>query len=385
MKRVFILFFIAISISANALVAHAATSFSADRSIIVASSSTGNAYVGGASVTIAAPITGDLSAIGGEVVITAPVSGDELLLAGSAISRASVEGDLRAVGGNITIEKPVAGDLVAFGLSVYDSGRAGGSVFIVALNSTVTNGASGPITIYGNNVSLAGNFDKDVMVITSGHLSLAEGTVIKGKLYYEAPEMASIPASAKVVGGVEYKNLSYLPNAGTSRTLALMSVGLFLLVRIFGALILAGLFTGLFPRLTQAVVDRAYTGSLRSTLLTTLLGFATLVATPILFVALLLTFVGIGIAIFIFIAYALVMFLALVYAGILLGGVFARRYAGRRITLWHEGVLGMLALSIFSLLPIIGPIVLLLITIFAAGALLLIFFDFSFPGEKSLP
>ena len=57
--------------------------------------------------------------------------------------------------------------------------------------------------------------------------------------------MASIPASATVAGGVEYTDASYLPDAGTSRVLALVSIGFFLFVRILGALILAGLLAGL--------------------------------------------------------------------------------------------------------------------------------------------
>lgn len=303
-------------------------------------------------------------------------------MAGSISSRAPIAGDFRAAGGSINVEEPIDGDLVAFGFSVYDTGRAGGSVFITAADISMKNGAAGPVTVYGNNVSLAGNFSDNVTAVVGGHLTLAPGTVIHGKLSYEAPEPATIPASATIEGGIRYTNASYLPSASTSRALAFVSIGVFLLVRILGALILAGLLAGLFPRLAEAVTERAYTQSPRSILLTMLLGFAAFVATPALFILLALTFVGIGLALLLLLLYALLAILALIYAGILLGGLFARRFLGREAVLWHDGVLGVFALSLIALVPIVGPLIVLFLATFSAGALLMIFFHFAFPHEE---
>lgn len=367
---------------ANALAARAPASFSAERSLLSASSSPGNAYAAGASVVVTAPVAGDLSAVGGSIIAAATVGGDELLLAGSVSSRARVAGDLRVIGWNTDIEESVAGDLVAFGYSVYDAGRAGGSVFIIAANATLANGAGGPVTIYGNNVSLAGDFSGDVSIVASGRVSLAASTTIRGRLSYEAPDTAVIPPSVAIAGGVEYTNASYLPDVGTSRVLALISIGLFLFARIFGALILAGLLAGLFPKLAEAVAARVYARRARDILLTALLGFATLAATPVLLVTLSLTFVGLGLALLLLIFYALVAFLAVMYAGILLGSSIARRFAARENVLWRDGVLGMLALSLITLVPVVGMGVALLLTAFSAGALMQIFFDFAFPRER---
>jgi len=370
------------SLPSNVFAADTSTaSFSAARSILTESPSPGNSYAAGFSVVVTAPIFGDFSAAGGSITTAAPVDGDVLLLAGSLSSRAPIDGDLRAAGGSISIEKSIGGDLVALGLSVYDSGRARGSVFIAALNTVLANGASGPVTIYGNNISLAGDFGGDVTIVAAGRLALAPNTKIHGTLSYEAPETAIIPASASILGGVEYKNISYLPDAGTSRALAFMSVGFFLFVRILGALILAGLLAGLFPRLAEVITERIYTVRARSILLTTLLGFAVLVATPILLSLLVLTFVGIGVALLIFIAYALIVFLSLLYAGILIGSILARRYMRRTIVLWHDGVIGMLIFSLIALVPFVGLVIMLLLTAFSAGALLIVFFNFAFPRE----
>ncbi len=361
------------------------SSFALAQSLLATSSSPGNAYAAGASIVLTAPVAGDFSAFGGSVITASPIQGDTLLLAGSVRSRAAVAGDVRTAGGSISIDEPIGGDLVALGYSVIDAGRVSGSVLIAALNTTISHGANGPVTVYGNNVSLAGNFAGDVHIVAGGRVTLAASTTILGALSYQAPEPASIPESALIRGGVTYTSASYLPNVGTSRILALISVGFFLFVRILGALILAGLLAGLFPTFAQRVVDHAYTERLRSILLTTLLGFAIFVATPILFVMLLLTFVGIGLALLLFIVYALLAMLALLYSGILLGSALARRYARRETVLWRDGVLGMLIFSIGTLVPGVGLVAASLLMCFTAGTLLQIFFRFAFPHDDRAP
>lgn len=382
MRGIFFIATLFLLLPAGAFAASVPASFGAERSLLIASTSAGNAYVAGFSVVLTAPVLSDFSVLGGSVVTAAPITGDGLFIGGSVNSRAAIGGDLRAVGGSIDVAEPVAGDLAAFGFSVRDTGRVRGNVFIIAANAAVLNGASGPVTIYGNDVSLDGEFADNVEVIASGRLTLAASTTIRGTLSYQAPDTADIPSSARIIGGVKYTSVSYLPSSDTSHILELMSIGLFLFVRIFGALLLAGLLAGLFPKLAQQVVDSAYTGRPRDWLLTTLLGFAILVATPILLLLLLLTFVGVGLALLLFLLYALIVLLAFVYAGILLGGACVRRFRRREVVLWRDGVLGMLALSLIALVPFVGPLILLLLTTFSAGALLSIFFRYAFPHDE---
>lgn len=360
----------------------APASFSAAQSLVATSSSPGNSYAAGASIVLTAPVAGDFLACGGSVILAAPVSGDSLILAGSLNSRANMKGDFRAAGGSIDINESVAGDLVALGYSVRDAGRVRGSVFIVAANATISDGALGPVTIYGNNVSLAGDFSSDVSIVASGRVALAPGTTIRGSLAYESPDKAMIPASATVAGGITYTNAAYLPDVSTSRMLAFVSIGFFIIARIIGALILAGILAGLFPKFAETIVDRVFRERPRDILLAELLGFAILVATPIVVAMLLLTFVGIGLALLILVLYALLFLLSLVYAGIVIGGMFARRFIRREQILWHDGVLGMAILSLIALVPVIGLPIALLLMLFAAGVLLQTFFRFAFPRHE---
>jgi hypothetical protein len=370
-------------VPASAFAATTPASFSAGRTVLSASTSPGNAYAIGISVVVTAPSLGDVTLAGGSLLSAAPIQGDALFIGGSINSRASVEGDVRAIGGNIILERPIAGDLVAFGFSVSDMSRPKGSVFIGGANVTLVAGAGGPVTIYGNNIFLDGEFSSDVRIFSSGRVRLAPTAVIRGSLSYEAPEPAVIPASVVIEKGITYTNATYLPDAGTSRLLAYVSIGFFLFVRILGALILAGLLAGLFPRLAESVVQHLYTRDIRSILLTMLLGFGILVATPVLLTLLLLTFVGMGLALLLLILYVLLLLLAVMYSGILIGSIFARRFARRETVLWRDGVLGMLVFSLIALLPIIGLPLLSVLMLFTAGTLLQLFFNFVFPRNTS--
>ncbi len=371
----------ALLVPAGAMAARAVpASFAAKQSLIFASSTPGNAYGTGAAVTVTAPVGGDLTAGGGSVVDAAPVSGDALLVGGTISIRSLVKGDVRSVAGHLVLDAPVGGDLAALAYAVDARTLIGGSTLIGAGTANVTGGATGPVKIYANDVSLAGHFGSNVTVVAAGHLTVAASTTIAGTLIYQAPESAVIPASASI-GAVRYSSPSYLPPAGTSHVLAFASVGILLLARIIGALILAGLLAGLFPRLASTVSARALESSMRRILLTMLLGFAALVATPVLILLLALTFVGYGIALILLIAYGLLVTLSYTYAGILLGGIGASRFERRSSIFWRDGILGMFILSLVALVPILGLIIMLLLMTFVGGVLLTLFFKLAFPHE----
>jgi len=317
------------------------------------------------------------------MVIGAPIAGDALLASPSIDLRAAVKGDFRALGGHIQIKAPITGDLVAFGGSVEDSVMGAHSVFIVAANTTLSAGATGPVVIYGNNVALDGEFMGDVRVVALGRVALGDHTHIHGSFSYEAPEEAVISPSAVIDGGAQYTGTSYLPSTKEARTIAFVSVGVFLLVKILGALILAGLLAGLFPRFSAALATRAFGAPTRSVLLTILLGFALLVATPALLLLLAVTFVGIGLALLVLVAYLLLVGVSLVYSGILVGVALAWRFEHRKTVLWRDGVVGMFLLSLVSLIPFVGGALILLLTTFSMGACTLIFFHAAFPHSEA--
>lgn len=361
------------------------SSFAAERSLFLASSTPGNAYAGGATITITGETGGDLSVAAGSLTLGAPVKGDALLAAGSLMLRAAITGDLRAIAGSITIAEPVAGDAVVVGGAISATAPVGRDTLIVGGRVGLLGGAAGPVTVYGNEISLGGSFAGDVRVVAGSHVSLAENTKIAGELSYEAPQEATIPSSAVIKGGVHYTGTSYLPTRQEAHAVALASFGVFLFVKILGALLLAGLLAGLFPRLGEAVAAQTFSASARGVFLTTLLGFGVIVATPVLLILLAITFVGIGLAALLLILYSLLLILAFAFAGILVGALLAHRIWHREELLWRDGVFGMLVLSIVALVPVLGTLLVFVLMAFSMGALLLLFFHFAFPREQATP
>lgn len=384
MTRFLALGIIALCLSVpQASYARTAATFVGGQSVLIASSTTGNVYSLGASVVSSAPIGGDLFAVGGSIITSQIISGDQVLVAPSVRSSARVYGDVRAFGGRVSVESPISGDLVAGGVSVDVSGRTSGTTALAGVNVSMENGADGPVTIYANAVHLAGMFRGDVTIVASGSIILAPDTHIDGALTYDAPEAASIPSSVVISGGTTYHSASVLPDVGTSRILVALSVSVFLFIRVLGALIMAGLLAGLFPRLAELQADQITSLRPSRLLLRALLGFAVFVVMPILAILLAITFVGLGLAFLIMVAYSALALLSLMYAGIFLGSLTARRLRRRERVYWHDGVLGMLIFSLITLVPYIGvPVVFFLMTL-SAGTLVTLFFEFAFGTDQT--
>lgn len=361
-----------------------AATFLVDRTLVVTEPPTENAYVSGATVRIDAPVSGDLAAAAGTLVILEEIMGDALLVGGTLELTAGVLGDVRAVGGHVSIKKDVKGDVVVGGGAISISGNvteahlAGGTV-------AMTGGAKGPVRIYGANVFLAGEFSHDVDVVASDHIDLAEGTVIRGKLRYNAPQEASIPASAQVGEVVYTGSSSFLPTVEEAKTFAVAGAGVFFVVSLISGLVAVGLLAGLFPAYSHAVSDKALFSGLRKFLLLFLLGFAIMVATPVLLLLLAVSVVGMGVGLLLGAAYLLLLMLAYLSAGILAGSALARGAFKRPIASWRFAMLGMLALELIAVVPGVGSLVVFVLSATAAGAIASLAFGLAFPrGEREI-
>lgn len=343
-----------------------------------------NRYLFGGNLTVATSSPADLSAAGGSVVVSAPVRGDALLGGGTVSIQAPVRGDARLAGGQVIVNAPVGGDLAVLAGSLDD--RAGDARRILVAGGTIRleAGSRGSVTAYGNDVYLSGTFNGNVYVSALNTLTLAPKTVIHGTLRYQASEAARIPDSAVIDGGVTYTGASFLPTSQEAEAFALAGIGIFFLVRILGALIVAGLLAGFFPTFTNRAAREVLSAPFRHTLLLTLLGFAVLVAAPVLIILLALTFVGLGIAFILGALYALLVLLAFSYAGILSGAALARALMKRPYVTWRDAVFGMLVIMLIGVIPFVGQIVFIVLTCLAAGVLVRLAYGTAF-GRGSDP
>ncbi len=357
-----------------------ASSVQGARTLVVSEVPAGNSYLYGADLTVVAPITGDLNAVGGTVTISTPVSGDVFLSGASLSVRKPVAGDLRALGASIHIDDTVAGDVVALGGTVTVNASPA-FAWVGGGKISFTNGAKGPVTVYGSTISLGGTYDGDVHAVASDRISLAEGTIIHGSLRYDAPQQAEIPDSVVIDGGVIYTGKSFLPTTEEAQTFAIAGASIFFFVRILAAVIAAGLMAGLFPRLAQSVADRALAYSVKRFILLALLGFAVLVATPVFILLLLASFAGAAVAVVLGAAYLLLIVLSYLYAAVIAGGALARGLRKRQLFYWRDAVFGMLALSIITLVPVLGVVIMVLLMAAACGSLISLVYQTAYPKD----
>ncbi len=349
----------------------------ADEALTLSEASTGNAYLAGADVRITAPILGDAVAAAGDVIILAPVSGDLLLLGGGIDAGGPVEGDIRAFGARISVTGDAGGDIFAIGGSVEVAGRAA-ELRIGGVTVSVTGGSTGRTVIYGSSVTLGGVYDGDVEIVASDHLTVLPNTIIAGVLEYDAPQEADIHETAEILGGVSYTGSSiFLPSKEEAKTFALAGAGLFLLTRIVAGVVASGLLAGLFPVFTHNITTRVWTRSVRRFVLLALLGFAVAVATPLLVLFLILSFVGAGVALILAALYLLLLLISYAYAGILVGAHVARVFKRTHVS-WKAAVAGAALLAVIGLIPLIGTVVVSVLTAVAAGAIASLAYRFAF-------
>jgi hypothetical protein len=379
MKRFFIL--PALLLLLSPAFAHAQT-VESGRVITLSTSTPANAYLAGGQVTVNAALPADLCAAAGTITVTAPIAGDALLAGGTVELQKPVNGDARIAGGRVLVDDTVKGDLMAVGGLVTVSGKPT-DAYIGGGTVEMTDGANGPVTIYGADVYLSGEFYGNVNVVASDRVSLADNTVIHGSLRYNAPEQAEIPSSANITGGVAYTGAEpYLPTPQQAKTFALAGFWVFILVRITAALVATGLIAGIFPMLTDRVVESTLTRSPERFILLGLLGFGGFVVAPILFILLVISFVGIGVSLVLGAAYLLFLLLAYIYGSVLAGAIVMRWIFKNTNVTWRTAILGVIILYVVGIIPYIGTLIRFILEAAAGGSLLLLAYRFAFSHSR---
>lgn len=359
-----------------------AATLEADTSVEVTEPPVGNSYLAGSDVRVEAPLPGDLIAAAGTLLVVAPVTGDGLLAGGTVDLAAPFEGDVRAVGGTVLISEAISGELAVFAgklhveAPVQEVRTAGGTLELLS-------GAGGTVEAYGNTITLGGEFSGDVRAVASDQIILREGTIIHGTFEYNAPQEALIPASVVIDGETSYiGSSSFLPTTKEAETFALAGIGIFFLVRLVAAMLAAGLVTGLFLGFARQLVE-VVERSPKQFLLHTLLGFAVIVATPILIILLLASFVGIGIAAVLGAAYVLLLLLGYLYAAVIAGSLFARVVLKRPGVSWRSAAFGMLLIYLIGLIPGAGILLSFVLSAAAIGAISMIGYRFAFGRDDN--
>lgn len=357
-------------------VAHAATVRAGETYELPADTQlSGDLYVLAERALLSGTSTDDVYAAGTFVGVDGVVGADLAAAGGNVRLEGTVVGDARLVAGKVTIVGEIEEDLVVFAGSVVfeDSARIGGDLLIYAEEVQYAGVTVGAAELRGRAVTLNGAFTEDVQVYVSESLGLLDDAALAGDLAYKAPREAFVADGASVSGEiVQTIETHAMPSPATP------IVGLFFQVCMYvlGALFVVWLFPAHMRTFTTHAIGR------RSGMLA-LKGFALVFAMPVIAIVLLVTVLGALVGGVLLSGYLTMLASAFLVAPVLVGTILAE-WLGKRDEHLRVGwvVLGSVVFSLFTLVPVLGWIVRLLIVCVAFGALITLIFERVWPGRK---
>jgi len=328
------------------------------------------------------PITHDFYGAAEMVLISGRVSGD-VVVAGQRLSiDGPVTEDVIAAGEIVTINGNVGDDIRAAGRLVSVNGEVGDHM--VAAGETVTLGPQSKISnwasLAGRRVEVFGQVGKvlkiaaeeviiagelmDEVNIMADEVQILADAVIHGPLRVQSPNPPEIATGARILGGVEHLPMPEVDYAPVLKVIAL--AGLVVIV----GLILTGLvYFLMFPRFSVATARQIE----QNPLITLGLGFVVLLLAPLVIVLLLSTGVGYLLGVVLAAAYLL-----MVIAGGMTGVIYVSDVTLRRLFNKEAASKGVMVatligafvlLGLVQIIPFIGSLVVLLLTVMGIGAL----------------
>jgi cytoskeletal protein CcmA (bactofilin family) len=262
-----------------------------------------------------------------------------VIAAAKAVIKSEVKGDLFILGGEVTID---------------NSAKIDGDVFIYSGNVLIKGQISGDLKAGGSKVQIDQSIIKGDATIQSEQISLSDNSQISGKLtYYSKSEMSL--KSDLVQGGIAYKAIK----ASSEKTI----------YNLISSIVMLVAFALIIMWIGRERVDTAIANLNKQFGQTWLTGFLVAILTPLLILALMVTYAGIYAAAFVLVLYVLAWLIAYAYSAIILGSFVVKVLAKSEIvkTDWAVIVFGSVLLVLIGMLPLIGGIIAFLLIIAGLG------------------
>jgi len=308
---------------------------------------------------------------GGAVIVGEgqTVTEDLDAFAGQIVVRGTVNGDFNAFGGDVVIADSgvVTGDVAAFGGSVrVERGARIGGDFEAAAGTAVVRGAVGGNGEIGSQrATIDGRIDGDLEV-TADRVTIGRNAVVGGALEYDAETFTRRPGA--VVRGSVTRNPGMAAGPGiTDARPPVVAVPnwvgaafAFVANLLLGAVLLVA-----FPGFSRGVAARVIDAPLR----TGGVGLGVAIGIPIVLVLTAITIVGIPLALVGALIAVVAAWIGAVYGQFAVGTWIVSLVDGSGDSGWGALVLGVLLVSLFGLVPVLGGIVQLLVSLLGLGAL----------------
>jgi cytoskeletal protein CcmA (bactofilin family) len=321
-------------------------------------------YAFGNNVSINGTIKGDLIATGQNISVDGNVTGDVIAAGNSVTIRGQVGGSVRAAGRTAFVDGKIANDLVFAGseFELTANGRIGRDAIVGTAKTTVTGQIGRNLQVASADAKIDGGVGRDVLASVD-KLQLTDRATVGGALKYTSKNEAQIANTSSVKGPIERQD----PDNGREPLFTgTAAVVVEWLRGLIGLLILGILVVFFFPGFSR----RAGEALVRSPWLTLAIGALVLVGLPILAVVFFAVGALIGGWWIGFVALALfvvVLALSIPVAAVGVGGALLR-VAQRPVPVWLALFIGLVALLLVALIPILGGLVIFCALLFGMGA-----------------
>ncbi len=327
-----------------------------------------NAYVAGGSVFINSTTTGDLYAVGGTLTLEGPVEQDVVIAGGTVIINGSVGGDVRILGGTVTINSKVGGDVIMLAgtLNVTEKASVAKDFYVaggdIALDAPVGGNVNVNAEMIRINSAVTGTF----VAISNGTLTFGKSAVVPNKITFKGNTPAVVQEGAQV-STIDFQTLPQHKGGEAGKAVAAIFSIMFV-VKIIGIALLGFLVIKLFPKTTKQIVGSVLTKSWANLGI----GFLALFVAPFALILLAVTIVGIYLAVLIFLVWLVLLVVAsivtCIFAGSWILDVLNKK--SEMVVDWQALLIGTVALSILSIIPLIGILIFLLLLLLCFGAVL---------------
>jgi len=328
----------------------------------------GNLYTSGATLMIDGEVKGDLITAGANIWSNGTVGQDANIAGANLTINSKVGDDLRAAGANININSEIGGELVAAGAYIIISSNTviEEDAVIAGARILIDGTIKGNLDVRGDEIEIKGTVEGNVIVKAQTSLVLLEDAIIKGNLTYEAPEATTVPADV-VQGEIKYsgaiKNYEDKDMTGLLAVItSVLIIGKLILCLVFGIILYF-----VFRKFTQELLE---TG-LKNFWMNLLRGFATIILLPIAIIIVLVTIIGIPFSVLAGLVFMILCMLSKVLAGMLFGTLIFRIFTKNKAiyTSWYAILVGILLLSFFGWIPVLGWLLKTVMYLSAFGAL----------------
>jgi cytoskeletal protein CcmA (bactofilin family) len=317
----------------------------------------------GDEIDVLGTVTGDLVLLGRRARVRGTVGGNVFAFARAVDIQGTVTGSLFLFGQTLTARGPVRGNLTAVGQTVTAAGtsRVEGNATTFSETATIEGPVGRDVTSFGRRLQIGGTVGRRV-TFYGEQIDVRPGARIEGALIASVSnrENVRVDAGATVVGPTNVRIDVDEPSPSRYAT-----AGYYVrqAIRLAAAFVAGWLFFWLVPSMARIPFERG--GAL---LVAAAVGAITIVATPVLAVALGITLVGLPVALFGLMVWLVLLYLAKIVLALHLGRlVLGSAEPGERLV--AALLVGLVLVLVAVNLPYVGGLLNVLLTLTGLGVL----------------